>query len=55
MSEPEATTESASQDVGSPARISHRSSGDRTQDKDQNETRNVTLTTKKSCLSKVTK
>jgi hypothetical protein len=31
MSEPEATTGTASQDVGSPARISHRSSGDRTQ------------------------
>jgi hypothetical protein len=30
MSEPEATTGSASQDVRSPARISHRSSGDRT-------------------------
>jgi hypothetical protein len=31
MSEPEATTGTASQDVRSPARISHRSSGDRTQ------------------------
>jgi hypothetical protein len=28
MSEPEATTGTTSQDVGSPARISHRSSGD---------------------------
>jgi hypothetical protein len=31
VSEPEASTGHASQDVGSPARISHRSPGDRTQ------------------------
>ncbi|KAE8076269.1 hypothetical protein FH972_014932 [Carpinus fangiana] len=55
ISKPSVTTERALQDVGSPARIIPRSSADTTQDKDQNETRNVTATTKKSRLLKATK
>ncbi|KAE8056011.1 hypothetical protein FH972_012814 [Carpinus fangiana] len=55
MSELEVTTGRALQDVGSPAHIIPRSLADRTQDKDRNETRNVTSITKKSRLSKATK
>ncbi|KAE7997710.1 hypothetical protein FH972_002317 [Carpinus fangiana] len=55
MSKPEVTTGRASQDVGSPAHIIPLSSANRTQDKDRNETRNVTSITKKTRLSKATK